>query len=135
MRPIVPDASVVVDILIRNEFSTDFRAALRKTGSGLAVPHLLDIEVTSALRKLAGLGRIESHRVTGYLEDLKDFPADRYGHADLLDRVWELRHNFTTYDASYIALAEALEATLVTTDSKMLKGHRAKVVYFGDWIT
>ena len=58
------------------------------------------------------------------------FPAERYSHTQLLGRIWELRHNFTAYDAVYIALAEAMNATLYTSDEKLCKGHRAPVILF-----
>jgi predicted nucleic acid-binding protein len=54
----------------------------------------------------------------------------RYPHDVLLERMWELRHNFTAYDAAYIALAEALEAPLITCDRALTSGHRAEVVVF-----
>jgi predicted nucleic acid-binding protein len=58
------------------------------------------------------------------------FPLVRYAHAPLLPRIWELRHNFTCYDATYIALAEATDSILYTCDAKLKKGHRARVVVF-----
>jgi predicted nucleic acid-binding protein len=58
-------------------------------------------------------------------------PAERYAHTPLIDRIWDLRHNFTAYDGTYIALAEAMNADLYTCDRKLLKGHRARVVLFG----
>ncbi len=94
------------------------------------VPHLLDIEVTSAFRTLAKAGRVDAHRSTQFLESLAELPAERYPHTLLLDRIWELRHNFTAYDAAYIALAEATDAFLYTTDRKLRGGHRARVVVF-----
>jgi predicted nucleic acid-binding protein len=48
--------------------------------------------------------------------DLADLPLDRYSHEFLLLRIWELRHNLTAYDAAYVALAEALDAPLLTCD-------------------
>jgi predicted nucleic acid-binding protein len=97
-----------------------------------AVPHLLDVEVVSALRNLNAARRIDSHRIEEYLEGLAMLPAERYSHSPLLGRIWELRHNFTAYDAAYIALAEAMNATLYTTDEKLRRGHRARVVLIGN---
>jgi predicted nucleic acid-binding protein len=91
------------------------------------VPHLLDVEVASALRSLLAGQRIDSHRGEQLLEDLADLPATRYPHTPLLNRVWQLRHNFTAYDAVYIALAEETNSVLYTTDEKLRKGHRARV--------
>jgi predicted nucleic acid-binding protein len=63
------------------------------------------------------------------LDDLSDFPLHRYPNDVLLPRVWELRHNLTAYDAVYVALAEALDARLVTRDRRLAaaSGHRARV--------
>jgi len=57
-------------------------------------------------------------------------PAERFPHTPLLERMWELRHNFTAYDAAYIALAEATNSVLYTSDEKLSKGHRARVALF-----
>lgn len=57
-------------------------------------------------------------------------PVERYAHTALVGRVWELRHNFTAYDAIYIALAEAMNAVLYTSDEKLAKGHGARVMVF-----
>jgi predicted nucleic acid-binding protein len=94
------------------------------------IPHLLDVEVVSALRSLAVGLRIDSHRSEQLIQQLTDLPVERYPHTPLLGRIWELRHNFTSYDAAYIALAEAMNATLYTSDVKLCKGHRAEVVLF-----
>jgi predicted nucleic acid-binding protein len=83
----------------------------------------LDVEVVSALCGLA-------HQVHQFLAVLAALPAERYPHAPLLGRVWELRHNFTAYDATYIALAEATGAVLYTGDENLAKGHRARVKLF-----
>jgi predicted nucleic acid-binding protein len=64
------------------------------------------------------------------LDGLAALPAERYAHTPLLGRVWELRHNFTAYDATYIALAEATGSVLYTCDEKLSRGHRARVVLF-----
>jgi len=75
--------------------------------------------------------RIDSHRSEQLLTGLEALPAERYAHTPLLNRIWELRHNFTAYDAVYIALAEETNSVLYTTDSKLSKGHRARVLLFG----
>jgi hypothetical protein len=64
------------------------------------------------------------------LAGLATLPAERYGHTPLLTRIWELRHNLTAYDAADIALAEATDSVLYTTDEKLSKGHRAQVRLF-----
>jgi predicted nucleic acid-binding protein len=61
---------------------------------------------------------------------LAAFPAERYSHVPMLKRIWELRHNFTCYDAAYVALAEATDSVLYTSDTKLGSGHRAQVLVF-----
>src|SRR5436189_275961 len=78
------------------------------------VPHLIDVEVMSAIRRLVAGERIESHRTGQFLAGLAALPAERYSHTPLIGRIWELRHNFTAYDATYIALAEATGSVLYT---------------------
>lgn len=125
---IVVDASVVVEILLNNPITARLGQALLDRDEAILVPHLLDLEVASALRNLTGPRRLDAHQSREILQTLADFPAKRYPHTPLLERIWELRHKFTPYDAAYIALAEATDSTLYTTDRKLSRGHRAKVV-------
>ncbi|HEU0142183.1 MAG TPA: type II toxin-antitoxin system VapC family toxin [Bryobacteraceae bacterium] len=74
--------------------------------------------------------RIDSHRSRQFLAELAALPAERYSHTPLIGRMWELRHNFTVYDAAYIALAEATGSVLYTCDEKLRSEHRARVVLF-----
>ena len=127
---IVLDASVVVELLTSGPLADSIRRALAARSDSLAVPHLLDIEVVSALRNLVAGQRIDSYRSEQLLMGLASLPAERYAHAPLLARIWELRHNFTTYDAAYIALAEETSSVLYTGDEKLSKGHRARVKLF-----
>ena len=93
-------------------------------------PHLLDVEVVSAIRSLAAGQRIDSHQSAQLLTELAMLPAERFPHTPLLERIWELRHNFTAYDVAYLTLAEATNPSLHVCDVKLLKGHRAQVVLF-----
>lgn len=127
---IVLDASIVVELLRNGPLADSLASVMVDRGHPPIVPHLLEIEVTSALRKLAAAGRIDPHRSEELLDDLAGLPAERYPHTPLLPRIWELRHSFTAYDAVYIALAEATNSILLTTDRKLLKGHRARVRLF-----
>jgi predicted nucleic acid-binding protein len=85
----------------------------------LHAPHLLDVEVAQVLRRYASLGEIDEHRGNEAVSDLLDFPIRRYPHDFLLPRAWSLRANFTAYDAVYVALAEALNARLLTRDRRL----------------
>jgi predicted nucleic acid-binding protein len=129
---IVLDASVVVELLTNGGLADSLRRDLANRDDSFIVPHLLDVEVTSALRKLAAGQRIDFRRTEELLEGLATLPAERYPHTPLLARIWELRHNFTCYDAAYIALAEATDSVLYTSDAKLRKGHRARVMVFSD---
>jgi predicted nucleic acid-binding protein len=127
---IVLDASVVVELLTNGSLADSLRGDLAGRDDSFIVPHLLDIEVVSALRRLVAGRRIDSHRSEQLLMDLAMLPAERYAHTPLLGRIWELRHRFTAYDAAYIALAEATNSVLYTSDAKLCRGHRAKIALF-----
>jgi predicted nucleic acid-binding protein len=127
---IVLDASVVVELLTNGALADSIRRDLAGRSDSLMVPHLLDVEVPSALRNLLVGQHIDSHRTAQFLSELATLPAVRFAHTPLLSRVWELRHNFTCYDAAYIALAEATGSVLYTSDAKLSKGHRARVKVF-----
>ena len=127
---IVLDASVVVELLTGGPLADSLRHDLAARDDSFIVPHLLDVEVISAIRSLVAGQRIDSHATNQLLTELAAFPAERYAHTPLLGRVWELRHNFTAYDAVYIALAEATNSVLYTSDAKLCRGHRAEVALF-----
>jgi len=98
----------------------------------LAAPHLLDVEFLHALRRLVLGGRLGEDRAADARDDFADLAITRYGHTALADRVWELRAGLTAYDATFVALAELLEAPLVTCDARLARapGHRATVELF-----
>ena len=98
-------------------------------GETLHSPHLLDLEVVQVLRRYARSGELDPDRGLQALEDLSDFPLRRYPHDLFLPRIWELRNNVTAYDAVYLALAEVLDAPLVTRDTALVsaRGHGARI--------
>ncbi len=126
---IVVDASVVIEALLRTPAGEAISARLFDPRESLHVPHLLDVEVAQVMRRYAATGEIDGHRGTEALADLSDLPLRRYPHDFLLPRVWELRNNVTAYDAVYVALAEALDAPLLTRDQRLARaaGHRARI--------
>ena len=94
----------------------------------LHAPHLIDLEVAQVLRRYERSGVISAQRSAEALTDLVDFPLTRYPHFVLLDRIRQMRHGVTAYDAAYLALAEALDAPLVTRDAALAKaGSHARV--------
>ncbi|MBL8219348.1 MAG: type II toxin-antitoxin system VapC family toxin [Bryobacterales bacterium] len=127
---IVIDASLLVEMLLNRPLAAAVRERLAQCAEPIAIPHIIDIEAISALRGIAKAERISSDRQEAFLMNLALFPAERYQHTPLLPRIWELRHNFTSHDAAYIALAEALDAELYTSDRRLARGHRARVRIF-----
>jgi predicted nucleic acid-binding protein len=116
----VVDASALLEVLLRTSAATPVERYLFAQARGaLHAPHLLDLEVAQVLRRYAAAGEIDGERGSTALADLADFPIRRYPHDFLLRRVWHLRHNFTAYDAVYVALAEVLEAPLLTRDHRL----------------
>ena len=95
----------------------------------LHAPHLLDVEIVAGLRRLVRSGEVSPGRADEAIADLTDFDLHRHAHLDLLPRAWRLRDNISAYDAMYVALAEAMEAPLVTCDSPLgtAPGHRARI--------
>ena len=125
---IVVDASAILEILLNTRAATRVAGRLFAAGETLHAPHLLDLEVVQVLRRYAAAGALTGERGDQALEDLADLPLDRYPHHLFVDRIWELRHNLTAYDAAYVALAEALAAPLVTRDMALARArHRARV--------
>jgi len=126
---IVLDASAAVEWLLQTELGVRVARRVFLPRETLHAPHLLDVEVTQALRRYVAAGAVTVSRAEEALQDLLDLRIRRYPHVLFLLRVWELRDNLTAYDALYVALAEALDATLVTCDAKIAPapGHRARV--------
>jgi len=96
----------------------------------LHTPALCDVEVASGLRRALLGGRLEEGRARLALRDMADLPLTRHGHQLLLARALELRHNFSAYDAIYVALAERLGATLVTADRPLASAVRSQLDLF-----
>jgi predicted nucleic acid-binding protein len=115
---LVVDASVLATALADDGDDGD-RARARLRGESLAAPDLVDLEVTSVLRgRLAG-GHLDQRRADLALTDLLSLPLRRVPALRLVPRCWELRENLTVYDAAYVALAETLDATLLTADARL----------------
>jgi predicted nucleic acid-binding protein len=115
---IVTDAGVLIAIFVDDgAWGDTARARLRH--EEIAAPEFIDLEVTSALRGLLRAGKVDKRRADLALADLRRLVLLRASHQGLVARCWELRDNLSVYDASYIALAELLGATLITTDARM----------------
>jgi len=114
---IVVDASVVVELLLGGARAETVLPILERHEGSLHAPALLDTEVAHALRSLALRGMIRNDRGKAAVEILQDLPLERHPATLLLPRIWSLRDRLTGYDATYVALAEALDAPLATFDA------------------
>jgi predicted nucleic acid-binding protein len=126
---IVLDASAAVEFLLGTPSGEQVATRIARPGETLHAPHLVDVEVANALRRWVLHGRLTAERGREALEDLQDLVMARYPHGLFLARIWELRSHASAYDAAYLALAEALEAPVVSCDRRAagIPGHRAAV--------
>lgn len=126
---IVVDASAILEALLRTPAAAAVEKRLFEPSQTLHAPHLLDVEVAQVVRRYAANSEIDAGRGRMALEDLADLPLRRYPHDFLLPRVWDLRNNLTAYDAMYVALAEVLDAPLLTRDKRLAAspGHQARI--------
>jgi len=127
---IVVDASMLTDYLVGREAALDALGP-RLDGDGyepLHAPELIEPETLNALRRMALSGAITDQRAGQAAVHLGTARLARYSHAPLRARVWELRHTLTAYDASYLALAEALDgSTLMTGDGGLAAAARSSL--------
>jgi predicted nucleic acid-binding protein len=129
---IVVDASAMVDVLVGEPVSGELLRIV--TDNELHAPTLLDFEVASALRGHYLGKRLTAERVDVAVDDFAAMRVQRHTMSALLKPILALRDSFTAYDASYVVLAQALEAPLVTADAKLLEARRLDVdvrVYVG----
>ena len=98
-----------------------------------AAPHIVDIEVFGLIGRDHLAGTIDETLAALAVEDLRSWPGERFGHRALLTRAWELRHGVRGWDAAYVALAEILDATLVTLDRRLARatGLRCRIEALG----
>jgi predicted nucleic acid-binding protein len=125
---LVIDASAATELLLARPAAEAVAGHVSERGLDLHAPHLIDVEIASAVRRLVATGEAASERGDEAIADLLDLPLARYAHDILLPRVWELRENFSAYDAAYVALAEALSdegVPLLTTDARFASAIRA----------
>lgn len=113
---------IVVDASAALEAMLSAGEARRRLGSELvAVPHLVDSEICHALRRLCRQGAISVPEAERMLDHWARLGVQRFGVVALLSRIWELRDNLSAYDATYIALAEALDSSLLTADAHLAR--------------
>ena len=119
---LVVDASCLCEVLIGGHGAEAIGARLT-VDIDHAAPHIVDVEVFGVVRREHLRGRLDRTEATQAVEDLEAWPGERFGHRLLLARAWQLRDNVRGWDAMYVALAEALDATLVTTDGRLAAAH------------
>jgi predicted nucleic acid-binding protein len=126
---IVLDASAVVELVLATAVGQTVARRIADPGLGLHAPHLLDVEVTQVVRRYLLAGQLTEERGRLAIESLSALDVERHEHHDLLPRIWDLRFNLTAYDAAYVALAELLDAPLLTRDSRLAtaSSHSARV--------
>lgn len=115
----VVDASILTAFYASDDPRRDLIATRLAAGDALFAPAHLDAEVVSALRGMSKSNPRLAEAVPRALHHLAGFPIRRMALAPLMQRMWELRDNVTPYDAAYVALAERLNAGLVTGDGKL----------------
>ena len=117
---LIVDATCMYEVVADTARAGDVRARLAADPDH-AAPSVVDVEVVSVIRRDYLLGRLDATSADQAVEDLRDWPGERFGHRPLLGRVWELKGSLRTWDAFYVALAEALQATLITADGRLAR--------------
>jgi predicted nucleic acid-binding protein len=129
---IVLDASAVLELLLSTHAGRSVATRIEDPAISLHAPCLLDVEVMQALRRYVRERELTPKDALAAIEDLRALDIERHAHEPLLDRVWRLRDNLTAYDAVYVALAEALETTLLTCDARLARAPGAAECI--DWV-
>ncbi|HWE83855.1 MAG TPA: type II toxin-antitoxin system VapC family toxin [Terracidiphilus sp.] len=129
---IVLDTSAVVDWLLQTPAGQRIEHRIYASQETLHSVHLLDVEFVQVLRRLVREGTLTAKRASEAIDDLAALRITRYAPVLLLERSWRLRQNLSAYDAAYVALAEGLQAPLITRDRRIAAapGHSAAVEVF-----
>ena len=121
----VIDASALAPYLVDDATGRVVAQELLPHANSLHLPHLAVVETASVIRGWLRGAQITVERAGAALTHLADFPATRWPHEPLLPRIWVLRDNLSAYDATYVALAEALNASLITHDQRLVRAVEA----------
>lgn len=117
---IVVDASALFEVVANTRPGLVIRDRLAADGEPVA-PHIIDVEVLGVVRRRHQRGELDDTGAHLALMDLEDWAGERFIHRPLLARAWDLRQDVRSADAVYVALAEALDAPLLTLDAKLAK--------------
>jgi predicted nucleic acid-binding protein len=121
---IVVDASALLELLLWNEKAEVLEPLILASDASVHAPHLLDLEVTQVLRRLVLAKQLTLTRAEEAFQDFSQLHIQRHAHQPLTERIWSLRDTMSAYDGSYVALAEAIDAPLVTCDAKLASSKR-----------
>ncbi len=121
---IVVDASVVLHVLLQGSEDRDFLNRLQNEGE-LFAPEVIYLEVSSGMRRLVRLNRLSQDHARVAIQDLQAYPINIKSISNFVERIWDLRDNFTSYDASYVVLAEYLRMPFLTRDQKLAASIKA----------
>ncbi len=126
---LVLDASALFEVLADTPGAESVRAILAADPDH-AAPHLIDAEVLLVIQTQHRSGSLDRTAASQAIDDLRSWPGERWSHHPLLERAWDLRDNVRGYDALYVALAEGLEATLLTLDPRLARapGPRCRII-------
>lgn len=129
---LVVDATCLYEVVADTDDAPSVRAHLADDDDQMA-PDLVDVEVLSVICRHALTGALDPTAARQAVEELREWPGERFGHRALLDRAWELRHNVRGWDAFYVALAESFDATLLTLDGRLAAatGPRCRIQLVG----
>lgn len=117
--PVVLDASAIVELVLGSRPGAVVRRRLADPRISLHGPELVDLEVLNVVRRYLLAGSLEPARAAAAVRNLVDLDLERHRHGPLLGRIWSWRSNLTSYDASYVTLAEVLGAPLLTADRRL----------------
>lgn len=116
---IVLDASAGVELLLNSARGRRVARVVSESPDTLHAPHLIDLEVVQVLRRYHQMGLLSLHRARAAIGEFRALRMRRHPHEPFLRRIWSLKDNLTAYDAAYVALCEALDATLLTFDRRL----------------
>jgi predicted nucleic acid-binding protein len=130
---LIVDASCLFEVVAGTSRSDPIRRRLAAEGDN-AAPHVIDVEVFSTIRRELMRSKLDVTAASQAVSDLRDWPIERFGHGGMLDRAWELQPNVRGWDAMYVVLAEAFDATLITMDARLARasGPRCHIEVLGD---
>ena len=117
---LIVDAGALYEVLTGTRWGEQIRQRLEEDDDQ-AAPEVIDVEVLGVIRRHFLFGELDRTAATQAIEDLRDWPGERFSHRALLDRAWQLRNSVRVWVAMYVALAEALQSVLITTDGRLAR--------------